>query len=72
MTSIQRSGSEGVLNETTMTVHKHEIGAVDLQTPCGHINHVEHDRLRIVGVERAIEDHDASMCGGCFEAGGGY
>lgn len=71
MPSIQRSETVGAVNETTVTVHKHEIGAADLRPPCGHTKHVEHDGFRIVGGERAIEEHGASTGGGCIEAGGG-
>lgn len=58
----------GVLNEVTETVHKHERGQSDFQTTCGAIATVSHDNLRITPVEGAT----ASRCGRCFEDAGGY
>ena len=72
MEKMQKAGVSGVLNTTTMTVHKQEIGAAALQTECGHTHHVDPERLRTIRIERATEDLDASKCGRCFEDGGGY
>jgi hypothetical protein len=63
---------DGVLNEITRTVHKHESGASDLRTACGLVHRADPDTLRVVSVERATADPDASKCGGCFEDAGGY
>ena len=62
----------GILNETTMTLHKQETGMADFQAPCGHTAHVPQDRLRIVEITHVIDEHDASRCGRCFEDGRGY
>lgn len=72
MASVQREGVKGVLNETTMTVHKHEMGTAYLQTMCGHTHQVAHEQLRIVGIKRATEELGADKCGQCFEDGKGY
>lgn len=72
MERIQYEEGKGVLNETTMTVHKREVGSTALRTVCGHTHHVEHDRLQVVEIERALEGRDATKCGGCFEGGRGY
>lgn len=63
---------KGVLNETTKTVHKHEIGKTELQTECGLTHHVAPDQLQTTSVEQATADFDARKCGRCFEEGGGY
>jgi hypothetical protein len=62
----------GILNETTMTLHKRETGTADPQTPCGHTYHVAHERLRIVEIETVTEDREVTRCGQCFDDAGGY
>jgi hypothetical protein len=62
---------DGVLNEYTKTVHKHETGASDLHTVCGATYNLEPGQLREMSVESA-EAIDASKCGRCFDDGGGY
>jgi hypothetical protein len=71
MDSVQREDGRGVLNETSMTIHKHKIGAADLQTVCGQVYHIEHGQLRIVQVDEATQETDADKCGRCFEEGRG-
>lgn len=63
---------EGVLNEDTKTVHKHETGASILHTVCGVTYNLSSDQLRAISVTRATVDHDADKCGRCFGDGGGY
>lgn len=63
---------DGVLNETTHTVHKHDTGRSDVRSVCGATNHVSRDRLRKLPVERALADYDARRCGRCFADAGGY
>ncbi|MFB6087813.1 MAG: hypothetical protein ABEJ85_04770, partial [Haloarculaceae archaeon] len=63
--------TDGVLNEVTNTVHKREPGGSEYETACGVTNHVTHDDLRGVRVERATGT-DASKCGRCFRGAGGY
>ena len=72
MTTTRNEVERGVLNETTMTIHKHELGGTDLQTVCGHTYHVDPDRLRTILIGRATDEFDASKCGQCFEDGRGY
>ncbi len=62
----------GILNETTMTLHKQDPGTDGYQTPCGHVSHVAQERLRLVEVAHVTEQYSVSRCGQCFEAGGGY
>ncbi len=63
---------ECVLNETTKTVHKHEIGKSDLQTECGVTYHLEPDQLRLTTITQATADIGAEKCGRCFDDGRGY
>jgi len=63
---------DGVLNEYTGTVHKHETGAPVLHTVCGATYNLDSDHLREVAVEQALTDYGASKCGRCFEDGGSY
>jgi len=62
----------GILNETSMTIHKHETGATDFRTECGQTSHVDHGQLREVPVDRATDELGARKCGRCFEEGRGY
>lgn len=61
-----------ILNEPTKTVHKHEPGALDPHTECGVTYHVAPDQLRMLPLEQAATDYNASKCGRCFDDGGGY
>lgn len=63
---------DGVVNEGTKTIHRHERGRTPLATPCGLTNHVDPDRLRRTSIDRATADADANRCGSCFEDAGGY
>ncbi|MFB6228462.1 MAG: hypothetical protein ABEH88_07850 [Halobacteriales archaeon] len=72
MDTTRNEGVRGILNETSMTIHKHEMGAADFQTVCGQTYHVEHGQLRMIPVDQATEEHDADKCGRCFENGRGY
>lgn len=63
---------DGVLNETTRTVHKHETGESDFQSECGATANLAHEDLRIVPVEIASSSTDVIRCGRCFEDAGGY
>lgn len=63
---------DGVLNQHTETIHKHEWGAPDLHTVCGATYNLDADGLRQIPVEQAVTDVDASKCGRCFDDGGGY
>lgn len=63
---------DGILNEYTNTVHKHETGTADLHTPCGVTHNINPDQLRAISVHQATTEYDANKCGRCFEDGGGY
>lgn len=63
---------DGVLNETTNTVHKRETGATEVATVCGATYHVASENLHSTQVESAVETTTTKKCGRCFEDGGGY
>ena len=63
---------DGVLNETTKKIHKHENDRSDFQTTCGATTHVTHDHLRLISIERAVADTNVTKCGRCFADGSGY
>ena len=63
---------EGVLNKTTATVHKYEPESAHGDAECGATSTVTHDRIRVVPVERALDEEAATKCGRCFGDGGGY
>ncbi|MFB6174166.1 MAG: hypothetical protein ABEI39_05930 [Halobacteriales archaeon] len=60
---------DGLLNEVTGTVHRHETGRADLQAECSATSQVAHEHLRLVPVESATAD--AERCDRCFEDGSG-
>ncbi len=62
---------EYLLNETTRTVHKQERGARSPQAVCGVTYHLDPDQLQ-TRAEESAGDINASKCGRCFDAGGGY
>jgi hypothetical protein len=61
---------DGILNEYTETVHKHETGRPVLHTECGVTHNLSADQLEVVSVEQAATEY--SKCGRCFEDGGSY
>lgn len=63
---------EGVLNESTNTVHRRKIETPNPASVCGATDYVNRDRLRTTTVKQAIAHRDANKCGRCFEDGGGY
>lgn len=67
MDTSQQEVVRGVLNETSMKIHKHERGAADFQTVCGQIYHVEHGHLRMVQVKQDTEEFNADKCTRCFK-----
>lgn len=72
MENIQQEEVRGILNETSMTIHKHELGGADFQTLCGQTYRLGHGQLQKIQVERATEELNAEKCGRCFEDGRGY
>ena len=62
----------GVLNETTNKIHRHETGRSDFRTTCGATAHVAHDHLRLISIERAVTDANVTKCGRCFTDGSSY
>jgi len=71
MNNTQRKDASGVLNETTMTVHKRKTGAAGLQTLCGQTYHLNHEQLRSIRIKQATKKLDVDKCGNCFEDGRG-
>lgn len=63
---------DGVLNETTNTVHKHDRRNAAPRPFCGATDHVTHDNLRLVRVDSTVDATAASKCGRCFDDAGGY
>jgi hypothetical protein len=64
---------DGVLNEVTNTVHKHETGKSRFQTECGVTYHLSEDDLRLLGtVQSELDEKCTSKCGRCFDDAGGY
>lgn len=72
MESAQDTENGGILNETTMTLHKREAGVGEFQTPCGHLHHVGQEKLRVVEISSTTGDYETGKCGQCFEDGRGY
>lgn len=63
---------KGVLNESTNTVHKQEIGVSALETPCGITYNVPEDQLRQTAIDDLVTTTTITKCGRCFDDGGGY
>ncbi len=72
MSNTRQENMSGILNETSMTIHKQEMGAEDFQTLCGQTYHLEQGQLQRIQVTRASEQLGAEKCGRCFEDGRGY
>lgn len=72
MSSASNEETDGVLNETTDTVHKHEVGAAEFETECGLTHHVTPETLRRMPIEQALSSERTSKCGRCFPGAGGY
>lgn len=69
---VQNTGGSLILNETTMTLHKQELGLGEFQTACGHLDHVGQEKLRIIGVPGGAKKDNISKCRQCFAEVGGY
>lgn len=72
MSNTRQENVSGILNETSMTIHKQEMGAEGFQTLCGQTYHLEQGQLQRIQVVRASEQLGAEKCGRCFEEGRGY
>lgn len=72
MEPFQEETQSGILNETTMTLHKQESGMAEFQTPCGHVTHIPQERLQIVDIGALATNYNTDRCGKCFEDAGGY
>lgn len=72
MDSALNEAMNGVLNESTNTVHKHKMGPSEFETECGLTNHVGPDYLRRTSIEQALSNETTSKCGRCFPGAGGY
>jgi hypothetical protein len=62
----------GILNETTNTVHRHGTGTSEFETECGLTHHVASEHLRRMSIEGAVTKESTSKCGRCFPDVGGY
>lgn len=72
MAAVTVAGTKGVLNETTMTVHRQEPGVSRPSSACGHTYHMERGQLREIAVKEALDQLNATKCGICFDSGRGY
>lgn len=72
MGTVKDTEKSGILNETTMTLHRKEMGVGEFQTPCGHLHHVGQEKLRVVEIPSITKNYETGKCGQCFEDGGGY
>lgn len=63
---------DGVLNEVTQTVHRHESEESDLESRCGATHGLAREQLRMTSVRRALLEANADKCGRCFDEAGGY
>lgn len=63
---------DGILNEVTNTVHKHETGTAAFQTPCGITYDVPADKLRQQNIDQLVTTTTTTICDRCFDAGGSY
>lgn len=72
MVNMQREDVSGILNETSQTIHKQELGTGDFQTLCGQTYHLDHGQVRKIQIEQATKEFDVDKCGRCFEDGRGY
>ena len=55
------------MNETTITLHKQELGLGEFQTGCGRLDHVGQEKLRIIGVPDVAKKDNITRCEQCFE-----
>lgn len=72
MSNTQQEDVRGIMNETSKTIHKHEIGVGDYRTLCGQSYHLDREQLQIIQIKQATERFDAEKCGRCFDNGRGY
>lgn len=63
---------DGILNAKTGMIHKRQPERSDGRTVCGATNHVGHDHLELMSVQRALDEDTATKCGRCFADAGGY
>jgi uncharacterized metal-binding protein YceD (DUF177 family) len=63
---------DGVLNESTNTVHRKAVSEHRLHTVCGVTHNLPEDNLQQVTIDQQIAATATSKCGRCFEEGGGY
>jgi len=72
MAKSQQGHVTGVLNKTSMTIHKRETGTEGFKTLCGQSYHLDRGQLQKIRVNEGIEERGAEKCGRCFEDGRGY
>lgn len=64
--------TNGVLNETTGTIHKQETVGSELETVCGATYNLPEGALRLANIGTAIDMRHTTKCGRCFDDGRGY
>lgn len=72
MANSQQNPVTGVLNKTSMTIHKRKTGTEGFETLCGQSNHLNREQLQKIQINEATEELDTKKCGRCFEDGRGY
>jgi len=63
---------DGILNETTNTVHRPEAGTAGQETVCGVTYHVPADNFRPTEFDPDATPAAITKCGRCFDDAGGY
>ena len=63
---------DGILDQSTNTVHKQKTGTSALRTPCGITYNVSEEQLHKTTIDQRVTDGGTTKCGRCFEDGGGY
>jgi hypothetical protein len=63
---------DGILNETTNTLHKRETGNQGLEAACGATLHLFADNLQTAAIDSTAGRPETSKCGRCFDGVGGY
>jgi hypothetical protein len=69
---IQSRRSNGVLNETTNTIHRRDATRPGLESVCGVTYTLSKEYLRPAAIDRSGSQPEITRCGNCFEDGGGY
>lgn len=63
---------DGLINDRTKKVHKLGARLPEPRPECGATRRVDHDDVRVIAVEQAVQADEADRCGRCFADAGGY